>query len=148
MRELLYAMRFSGQATPVGTAGSVLKAATTAPSSVLTSIIGPDGLTSSLKPIDGESATFESEVTFTSESSFQEVGTISFGNGNVVRFGTVNSGYLGASPDSALKHGTVMWRVEGGGGQFTGATGLITSNFFVGADLTVTDHHFGVIFLA
>jgi hypothetical protein len=40
-----------------------------------------------------------------------------------------------------------MWRIDGGEGQFAGATGLITSNFFVGADLTVTDHHVGVILL-
>jgi hypothetical protein len=39
-----------------------------------------------------------------------------------------------------------MWRVEGDEGQFAGATGLVTSNFFVGANLEVTDHHFGVLF--
>jgi hypothetical protein len=40
-----------------------------------------------------------------------------------------------------------MWRVHGGDGQFAGATGLITSNFFVGENLDVTDHHFGVLLL-
>ena len=40
-----------------------------------------------------------------------------------------------------------MWRVTGGEGQFAGASGLITSNFFVGDDLAVTDHHFGVLFV-
>jgi hypothetical protein len=37
--------------------------------------------------------------------------------------------------------------VAGGEGQFAGATGLITSNFFVGENGEVTDHHFGVIFV-
>jgi hypothetical protein len=32
-------------------------------------------------------------------------------------------------------------------GQFAGATGLITSDFFVGANLEVINHHFGVLFV-
>ena len=147
MRQLIYAMRFTGHAAPVGTAGNVLKAATTAPSSTLTSTVGPDGLAGDLQPAAGGEAAFASEVTFTGENSFQEVGTIAFGNGHRLRFATVGEGYLGASADPARKHGSVMWRVEGGEGQFAGASGLITSNFFVGADLAVTDHHFGVLFV-
>jgi hypothetical protein len=97
--------------------------------------------------VSGADATFESEVTFTSETSFQEIGTITFHDGNRLRFDTICTGYLGASADPSRKHGTVMWRVERGEGQFAGASGLITSNFFVGDDLTITDHHFGVILL-
>jgi hypothetical protein len=41
----------------------------------------------------------------------------------------------------------VMWQVDGGDGQFAGASGLITSNFFVGDGGEVTDHHLGVLFL-
>jgi hypothetical protein len=41
-----------------------------------------------------------------------------------------------------------MFRIDGGDGQFAGASGYITSNFLIGEALTVTDHHFGVIFLA
>jgi hypothetical protein len=147
MRELIYAMRFTGQATPVGTAGNVLKAVTSAPSSTLTSIVGPNGLTGELQPAAGGEATFTSHVTFTGETSFVETGTIAFGDGHELRFSSVGSGHLDGSADPARKHGTVMWRIDGGEGQFAGATGLITSNFFVGADLTVTDHHFGVILL-
>jgi hypothetical protein len=128
-------MRFTGQATPANSDGTVLKAATTAPSSALTSTVGPGGLAGSVQPVDGD------------ETAFQEVGTITFGHGHVLRFGTVGSGYLGGSADSSLKHGTVMWHVKGREGQFAGATGLITSNFFVGANLEVTDHHFGVLFV-
>jgi hypothetical protein len=92
MRQLIYAMRFTGQAAPANDAGTVLKAATKAPSSVLTSTVGADGLTGSLQPADGGEARFASEVTFTGETTFQEVGTIAFGEGNVLRFGTVGSG--------------------------------------------------------
>jgi hypothetical protein len=75
------------------------------------------------------------------------VGTIAFGAGHRLRFGTVGSGYLGSSADPARKHGTVMWRIEDGKGQFVGATGLITSNFFVGAGGEITDYQLGVIFV-
>jgi hypothetical protein len=148
MHEVIYAMRFSGHANPIGSVGDVLKAATSAPSSTLASTVGSNGLASELRTAAGDRATFESEVTFTGETSFVEVGTIGFGDGNALRFTTVGAGHLEASADPARKHGTVMWRVEGGEGQFAGSTGLITSNFFVGEDLTVTDHQFGVIFLA
>lgn len=148
MHELIYAMRFSGQATPTSADGNVLKAATSAPSSALTATVGPSGLSSTVRRADGGEATFASEVTFTSKTSFQEVGTIGFGEGHLLRFATVGSGYLDTSADETRKHGAVVWRIDDGEGQFAGATGLITSNFFVSDDLTVTDHHFGVIFLA
>lgn len=89
----------------------------------------------------------ESEVTVTGATSFQEVGTIAFGAGHRLRFATVGSGYLGAGPDPARRHGAVTWRVEGGEGRFAGARGLITANVLVGADLAVTAHHLGVLFV-
>jgi hypothetical protein len=147
MPHLTYTMRFTGQATPASADGSVLKAATTAPSSVMTSTVDAGGLAGAIDAVPGGEAAFASEVTFTGETSFQEVGTIAFGDGHVLRFSTVGSGYLGPSPDPARKHGAVMWRVVGGEGQFAGASGLITSNFFVDDNLAVTDHHFGVLFL-
>ena len=147
MREVIYAMRFRGQAEPVGAVGNVLKAITSAPSSTFTSSIRPDGLVSQLALVEGGEASFASEVTFTGETSFQEVGTILFGDGNQLRFSTVGSGYLAPSADPARKQGTVMWRVDGGEGQFSEASGLITSNFFVDDQLGVTDHHLGVLLL-
>ena len=147
MRQLVYAMRFTGRATPTGPDGTVLAVTATAPSCTVTSTVGPEGLAGTLEPAAGDEATFASEVTFTGATSFQAVGTIAFGDGHLLRFSTVGSGYLGASPDPALRHGTVSWRVEGGEGQFAGASGLITSNVFVGEDLAVTDYHLGVLFL-
>jgi hypothetical protein len=147
VREVIYAMRFIGQAVPVGDVGNVLKAAASAPSSTLTSAVGADGVTGTLAAAAGEAATFESEATFTGETSFQEVGTIGFGDGHMLHFSTVGSGYLAPSADPGRKQGTVMWRVEGGEGQFAEASGLITSNFFVNESLGVVDHHFGVLLL-
>jgi hypothetical protein len=147
MCQIVYAMRFTGQAAPVGPDGNVLRASTSSPSTAITSRVGPDGLDGTVEGVPGGEATFTSEVTFTSERDFLETGTITFGNGHQLRFSTVGQGYLGPSADPTRKHGTVMWRVEGGEGQFAGASGLITSNFFVDEQLGVVDHHFGVLLL-
>ena len=147
MRQLVYALRFTGRATPAGPDGGVLAVAATAPSSTLTSIVGPAGLDGRIEAVAGGEARLASEVTFTGATSFQEVGTIAVGDGHRLRFAAVGSGDRGPSPDPARRHGAVTWRVEGGEGQFAGASGLITSNFLVGEDLTVTAHHLGVLFL-
>ena len=62
-------------------------------------------------------------------------------------FSTVGRGYLDASADPKLRHGSVIWRVEGGEGQFGGASGLFTSNFTISEAGKVIDRHFGVIFV-
>lgn len=147
MHEVLYALRFRGQAEAMGEVGNMLKATTSAPSSSLTTQVGPDGVLGSLAPAPGGEAAFTSVVTFTGETSFQETGTIGFGEGHALHFSTVGSGYLAPCADPTRKHGAVTWRIDSGEGQFTGASGLITSNFFVDEQLAVVDHHFGVLLL-
>jgi hypothetical protein len=148
MRQIFYAMQFTGRATPVAGSSNVLKAATTAESCALTTAVSAEGVSASLQPATGGKAAFESEVTVTGETSFIESGTISFGEGNhQLRFSTVGQGYLGASADPKLRHGSVIWRVEGGEGQFGSASGLITSNFTISDGGEVIDRHFGVIFV-
>jgi hypothetical protein len=147
MAQILYAMQFKGKAAPANDAGTVLKANTTAPSCAITTVVGAAGVNGSLRAADGGQARFESQVTFTDETSFREEGTITFGDGqHRLHFSTVGQGYIGPSADPQLKHGSVIWKVERGEGQFAGATGLITSNFFVSSTGEVTDNHCGVIF--
>ena len=148
MRQIIYTMQFKGQAAPVEGTSGVLKAATTATSCSITTTVGDEGLRGTLQPAEGGKAAFESTVTFTGDTSFQESGTITFGESNHrLRFSTVGEGHIDGSADPKLKHGSVMWRIDSGEGQFDGATGLITSNFFVSDTGDVTDNHFGVIFL-
>jgi hypothetical protein len=148
MRQIMYTLQFTGHAMPQDAAGTSLKATTTPPSCSITTVVGPEGVRGTLQRVAGDTAAFESQVTFTGESTFQEEGTIAFGkNGHRLRFRTVGQGYLGPSADPARKHGTVMWQVEGGEGQFADASGLITSNFFVSEAGEVTDNHFGAIFV-
>jgi hypothetical protein len=148
MAQILYAMQFKGKAVPANAAGTVLKATTTAQSCTLTTVVGVNGVNGTLQPTSGGQATFESDVTFTGETSFQESGVITFGDAHHrLHFSTVGQGYIGPSADPQLKHGSVIWKIERGEGQFAGATGLITSNFFVSSEGEVTDNLFGVIFV-
>jgi hypothetical protein len=147
MKQVIYAMQFKGKAAP-GASPNVMKAATSASSNTLTTVIGADGVHGKFEPTARGKAEFESEVTLTGATSFLEKGTIRFGGGNNrLHFSTVEHGYLGDSADAKLKSGAVMWRVDGGEGQFAGATGYITSNFTLSDAGEVTDNHFGVIFV-
>lgn len=147
MRQILYAMQFRGNAAPANESGTALKANTTAPSCTITSLTGPQGVSGQLQETAGGQANFESDVTFTGETSFQESGKIEFGEGHRLHFSTVGQGYIAPSPDPELKHGCVIWKIEHGEGQFEKASGLITSNFFVSTTGEVTDNHYGVIFV-
>ena len=147
MKQIIYAMQFKGKAAPTASA-NVMKAATSASSNTITTAIGGAGVQGKIEPAAGGKAEFESEVTITGETSFLEKGTIRFGDGNHrLRFSTVEHGYLGDSPEPGLKSGAVMWRVDGGEGQFAGASGYITSNFTLSDAGDVTDNHIGVIFV-
>jgi hypothetical protein len=80
-------------------------------------------------------AAFDTNVTMTGETAFDEHGAMTFGSEHDrVRFSTMGEGYLGPSPEEGLLEGSVIWRIEGGEGRFAGATGLITSNFVMRAE--------------
>jgi hypothetical protein len=147
MPQLLYVLQFKGKASPANEAGTTLKATTTARGCRVTTTIGADSVAADLQPADGPRASFESEVLITGATSFEEKGTISFGESRL-HFSTVGEGYLGGSPDPKVRHGSVIWRIDRGEGRFQGATGLITSNFLVTDQGEVTDNHFGVLFLS
>jgi hypothetical protein len=148
MSQLLYVMQFKGHAAPESGASNVLKASTTAASCSITTVVEANGVHGTLHPTGGGTAAFESQVTFTGETTFQESGSITFGEGGHRRhFSTVGQGYIGPSAEPGLQHGAVTWKIDRGEGQLAGASGLITSNFFVSAAGEVTDNHFGIIFV-
>jgi hypothetical protein len=146
MKQIIYAMQFKGSATPQTGATGIIRASTTASSCTTSSVVGPSGLASTMTTIPGDKASFESEVTLTGETSFTEAGTIHFGDSNhSLQFVTIGQGFIDKTADPSLQHGAVMWRVERGEGQFTGASGIITSNFTISNAGEVIDNHFGVI---
>jgi hypothetical protein len=141
-------MQFKGSAAPEDQSNpGVLRVQASAQSSVIRSAIGMHGLTTNLEGAAGSTAKFESQVRMGEAGAFDEDGVISFGDGNCVRFVTVNEGHVEPSPEPGLTAGAVIWRIEGGEGQFAGASGFITSNFWFNMQGEVTDNQFGVIFV-
>ena len=148
MRQLVYVLRFRGEARRVGVDGNVLKTATRAPGCAVRSRIAADGLSGSLRREIGGEATFASELVFTGATTFQQAGTMTFGTGDHrLRFTTVGSGHVGAGPESDCRYGAAIWRVDGGEGEFAGAGGLIASIFVVSDAGAVTDWQLGVVFV-
>jgi hypothetical protein len=95
MKQVIYAMQFKGTASPKAGVSAVFTASTKASSCALNSVVGPGGVTGTLLPVQGGQASFESEVTFTGESSFKESGTIRFGDSNhSLHFSTIGQGFL------------------------------------------------------
>src|SRR4029450_12071255 len=101
-----------------------------------------------VEPGDGEEALLISRLVLADDGSFDQSGTIEFAPGHVLAFRSAGAARLGRSPDPHLRHGAAIWEVEGGEGQFRGAQGRITSNFFVSDTDELTDNHFGLIFVA
>lgn len=125
MRPIPYAMRLTGRVSLIS-AGVLRRRETEL----------PDG------------ARLESELLFADDGSFREHGTLAFASGNAIRFRTLGTGQLTASPDPQVRHGSVTWELDGGSGRFEQAAGRITSNFTVAADGAVEDAHAGLVFLA
>jgi hypothetical protein len=147
MKQIIYAMQFKGKAAPTANP-KVMKAATSSPSTSISSVCNAEGVKGNVGAIAGDKAEFESEVTLTGATSFLETGTIRFGSGkNLVRFSTVGEGYLGSSPEAKLSSGAVIWKIDSGEGQFAGASGYITSNFTLSDTGDVIDNQFGLIFV-
>jgi hypothetical protein len=147
MRQLIFALQFRGTAAPVAGAAGKLAAKTTARSQVHRTAIDGKGVQAGLESSAGGSAVFESQVEMLGEGTFLESGTIRYGKAGTVSFKTVGRGVLGPSGIEGLQRGAVIWEVTGGEGQLAGASGLITSNFTVGAKGEVVDNHFAQLFL-
>jgi hypothetical protein len=78
---------------------------------------------------------YENDVTFTSETTFVESGTITVGDGaGTLKIDTVGEGHLSPTPDPTVLAGAVTWRIVEADGSLQGATGLITSTFLLSTD--------------
>jgi hypothetical protein len=145
MAHTAFSIHFRGQS--VRLSPGVLTARATAPSGALVTLIGVEGVHGRHEPCDGGEAHLECRITLLDGDRFEEVGTISFGNGNSLRFRTLEKGVLAASERPGLSHGTSTWEVDGGAGVFAAATGRIVSNFLLSETGDLTDHQLGVLFL-
>lgn len=146
LQPIAYSLQFRGRIT--SPSPRVLEQRASAPSQVLTTTVDANGLAGRVQPAEGEEALLVSRLVLAHDGSFDQSGTIEFAPGHVLAFRSVGAARLGRSPDPHLRHGAAVWEVEGGEGQFRGARGRITSNFFVSDTDELTDNHFGLIFVA
>jgi len=147
MQELVFALEFKGGAAPVPGSDKRLQAKTSATSQTLRSVLRADGVQASVESAGAGSASFQSEVEIVGEGMFVESGTIQYGDAGKITFRTVGRGTLGPSPIAEVQRGAVMWEVTGGDGRFSGAQGLITSNFTVDAKGAVVDDQFARLYI-
>ena len=143
---IVYSLQFRGRIRSLSS--RVLEQRASAPSQVLITTVDADGLAGRVEPGEGEEARLVSRLVLADDGSFDQSGTIEFAPGHVLNFRSVAAARLDSSPDPHLRHGAAVWEVEGGEGQFRGAHGRITSNFFLSDTNELTDNHFGLIFVA
>jgi len=96
--------------------------------------------------VDEEAATLDARLSFADERRFGMDGEIRFGDGDSLRFRTLEDGRLDELPQPGLRHGAAVLEVCGGTGRFAGACGRITSNFVVSGAGEITEHQVGVVF--
>ena len=147
MREIVFALEFTGRGGPAPGSRTRRQARTTAPSQAIHTTMAANGITTLVEVLPGEVAVLESRVERAPDGTFVEDGTITYGSAGSITFDTVGRGHVGPSADGRRSHGVVMWRVTGGDGRFAGAQGFITSNFTVTADGLVTDDQLARLYL-
>jgi hypothetical protein len=147
VRELVFALEFRGSAGAIDGSATSRSARTSAPSQALRAVMAADAMEAAVEPLSGDSAVLESTVERFADGSFVEAGIITYGRLGRVSFSTVGTGTVGPSPVEGWVHGAVMWIVTGGDGQFTGARGLITSNFVASAQGQVVDNQFARLYV-
>jgi hypothetical protein len=148
VRELVFALEFRGRGETVPGTAARRRARTSAPSQVLSTVLGAEGVQASVAHVQGGAATLAAEVERYPDGSFVETGTIDFGVAGSLSFATVGRGTVGPSPRATGSRGAVIWEITGGTGTFAGAQGLITSNFKVTAEGDVVDNHVARIWMA
>ena len=137
MTDLVFALEFRGKARPVPGREGAREARTTASMDRLVTFTGGEWL----RPLIDAPPVLEARVQRYPDGTFVEEGTITFGTAGTVTFETVGRGCVESGREPATTVGAVVWRIVEGKGSFTGATGLITSNFVVSADGDVVDNH-------
>jgi hypothetical protein len=146
LQPIVYSLQFRGRITSLSS--RVLEQRASAPSQVLITTVDANGVAADVQPGEGKEALLVSRLVVADDGSFDQSGTIEFAAGHVLAFRSVGAARLAPSPDPNLRHGAAVWEVEGGEGQFHGARGRITSNFFMSDTNELTDNHFGLIFVA
>ena len=149
MQKLLYTMHFKGRMSSSASGSSSLRTTGSATSCVVTTTICQEGVQSDVRPSQGGLAFLDSELRVTGAGSFQEDGTVAFGEDgeHILRFSSIGQGHLASSLEPGTMAGTATCNIDGGAGQFAAACGFITSNFTLTDTGDFDDFHTVLIFL-
>ena len=148
MRQIVYALLFRGDARRLGPDGNVVAIQATAPGCALGSTVDGEGLSATLESHPGGVARWEAELIMTGGAMFQQTGTVAFGQPtHGIRVSSVGSGLFDDADGSGCRLGATILRIDGGQGQFAGATGAVASLVVLGDGGEVTDHHLGVVYV-
>jgi hypothetical protein len=142
---VVYSVWLTGRTVESGVVGMVSKSETTQAVVELVRLdfnLGRRGSTSCL----ATGVEFASDLVVTEGEDFHESGTITFLPGaDPLRFSSTGGGKFNQIAGSAIRHGAVIWRIEGGEGVFSGSSGVILSNFVITDDGQISDHQIGVV---
>src|SRR5688500_13882878 len=115
MRQTIYALRFRGEANWVGVDGNLLRIVARASGCSMRSRFDEDGFHGEVRDEPGDEIRLESELTVTGATTFQEIGTITFGaSGDCLRFSTCGSGHLESVAQGTGRRGAAVLQVDGG----------------------------------
>lgn len=147
MEPIVLFLRYDGSPAPIAHAPGVLTVKLAASSCTMTTRIGEKSVGAEYRAIEGAASRAETVLTLTGDGVFVESGTVSFGDGtNWFKFDTVGQGFLRPAAAKDVSAGCAVWRIVEGGGQFAGATGHVTGNFYVDPGSVAHDHQVAVIF--
>jgi hypothetical protein len=140
---IAYALQFRGETVSLGEGR--IRSETRAPSCVLVTVVGRDGLDGRFEEIGSGEAICTREVVLGADGSVTGEGEVSFGAAGAITF--LVRGEIAESPDPRLRHGTAVCTVTGGRGPLARAHGFVTSNFLLSETGDLTDHHLGLLFV-
>jgi hypothetical protein len=148
MRHVVYAVRFRGDASWIGVDGNLLRLVARSSGSAMRSWVDRSGLHGEVHDEAGGEIRLESELTITGATTFQEIGSIAFGeSGDCLRVSTCGSGRWEPAGQEGDRSGAAVLQVDGGDRRFAGAHGLITSTYAVDDAGVITVLQLGSLFL-
>lgn len=130
--------------------GQTLRATSSGTSCTIQTIVGPSGVETTLQPAPGDLAFVEAELHLTGQELFEGSGMLTFGDDaeHALRFSSGNTGQLRPSGLPGVLAGAVSWKIDGGTGRFTSASGFITSTFTVTESGELSEYQCGLVFVA
>ena len=149
MKQINYTLHFRGQASRSADDTGVLRTTGSGTSCTLDTTVRATGVETALHAKPGDLAFMESELRLHGQDAFDGTGVLTFGDDgdHALRFSTLATGHLAPSAAPGVMTGAVSWKIDGGSGNFEGASGVITSAFTLTESGDLSEYHCGLLFV-